>query len=347
MRTVLISVILTLLLASSVTAAVMLEGRVVYNDEPLPGVRVFLYRTLDFDVDPLFISEATDAEGYYNVEVTPGSYALFARDAKRQLFAFCGRNPVRVKEGSVWAGLQAVPYAPAEVSAYDDDYSAAIEGTVLHAGQPLADAYVYLYLDAQEDLKGQGYRLSMPTGPDGRFAFDGLPESSYYLMVRKRMDGNRVGPVREDDYLGHFSGNPLIAKSGTVTSVVVSTVQKIKSASGSETFSQAEGPVLSGRVVDLQGNPVAGLHVFAYTDRVIGHKRPAALSTPTAEDGRFRLNLGQSGTYYVGARQDYGDSPAPGELFGMYDESSDHGLNVEPGQSIEDVEIVVEAINLQ
>lgn len=346
MRSFLFFIILTLLLTSSVAAAI-LEGRVVYNEEPLSGVRVFLYRTLDFDVDPLFISEATDAEGYYQVEVTPGSYALFARDRKRQLFAFCGRNPVKIKEGTVWAGLQAVQFSPAEVSAYDDEFSAAIEGTVLYGGQPLADAYVYLYLDAKEDLKGQGYRLSMPTGPDGRFAFDGLPESSYFLMVRKRMDGNRVGPVREDDYLGHFSGNPLIAKSGTVTSIVISTVQKIKSAAGSETFSQAEGPVLAGRVIDAQGSPIAGLHVFAYTDRVIGHKRPAALSTPTGDDGRFHLNLGRPGTYYIGARQEYGDSPAPGELFGMYDESADHGLKVGSGSAIDDIEIVVEAVSLQ
>ena len=324
----------------------MIEGRIVYNDEPLSGVRVYLYRALDFADEPLFISPASDAEGYYQVEVSSGSYALFARDQKLGLFAFCGRNPVKVEQGVVWAGLQAVPIHKIETHPYDDEYSAAVEGVVLFNGKPLANAYVYLYLDTAEDLKGQGYRLSMPTGPDGRFAFDGLPESSYYLMVRKRMDGNRVGPVMEGDYLGHFSGNPVVAKAGTASKVVIPTVQKIKSQAASETFVQVDGPTVSGQVTNPQGAPIAGLHVFAYTDRVIGHKRPAALSTPTGQDGTFRLNLGRPGTYYIGARQEYGDSPAPGELFGMYEQSADHGLKVEAGRTVDGIVIVVEPITL-
>jgi hypothetical protein len=346
MKRILFAITLALILPSLALAA-FIEGRVVLDDEPVAGVRVYLYRTLDFDVDPLFISEATDKEGYYKVEVSPGSYALFARDRQRQLFAFCGRNPVKVTRGDAWAGLQAVPVADVEVGKYDDEYSAAIEGTVLYDGKPLSGAYVYLYLDAKEGLKGQGYRLSQPTGPDGAFAFDSLPESSYFLMVRKRLDGNRVGPVREGDYLGHFPGNPLVARSGTVTKVAVSTVRKVKSETGSETFAIGNGPTVNGRVVDRQGNPVAGLHVFAYTDRVIGHKRPAALSTPTGADGRFRLSFSAAGTYYLGARQEYGDSPAPGELFGMYDVSADHGLKIEPGKVVNDIEIMVEEVSLQ
>jgi len=343
----LIVLIFLAVLIPSLSPAAFIEGRVVLNDEPVADVRVYLYRTLDFNAEPLFISSATDSEGYYRVEVVPGNYALFARDPEQKFFAFCGRNPVVVAGEDVWAGLQAVPMSDVEVKPYDDEYNAAIEGTVLHDGKPLPGAFVYLYIDAKEDLKGQGYRMSAPTGPDGGFAFDGLPESSYFLMARMRQDGSRVGPVREGDFLGHFSGNPLVARSGTVSRVSIATVQKLKSEAGSETFTPVAGPQVSGRVVDRQGNPVAGLHVFAYTDRVIGHKRPAALSTPTGIDGRFRLSLGQSGTYYIGARNEYGDSPAPGELFGMYDASADHGLAIEVGRPIENIEIVVEEVSLQ
>ncbi len=326
--------------------ATFIEGRVVAGDDPVAGLRVFLYRTLDYDVDPLFISEATDKEGYFKVEVSPGSYALFARDSERNLFAFCGRNPVEIKKGTVWAGLQAVSAGSVQTVPYYDEYSAAIEGTVLYRGAPLVDAYVYLYLDAKDGLKGQGYRLSMPTGPDGRFAFDNLPESSYFLMARKRMDGNRVGPVREGDYLGHFAANPIVAKSGTTTQVSIATVRKVKNESASETFNATGQLVVNGRIVDVAGTPVAGLHVFAYTDRVIGHKRPAAMSAPTGADGRFKLNIENPGTYYIGARQHYGDSPMPGELFGMYDESADHGLKIEAGREIDEIEIIVEPISL-
>lgn len=344
MRTLL--AICLLLLTLPVHAA-LIEGRIVADDGPVSGVRVVLYPGLDYSGEPLLVAAPSDSEGYYRIEVPAGTYALFVRDVEQGLFAFCGRNPVTVENGTVWAGLQAVPLPTAEIRRYDDEYSAAIEGRITSRGEPVTDAYAYLYLDVDEGLKGQGYRLSMPTGPDGQFYFDGLPESSYFLMVRKRLDGNRVGPVREGDLLGVYGGNPVIARSGTVTRVTIPVVEKVKSEAASETITTASGPVVTGRVVDDRGEPVAGLHVFAYTDRVIGHKRPAALSVATGTDGRFQLNLGQPGTYYIGARQEYGDSPAPGELFGMYDQSADHGLTINADSSIDRIEIVVEPISLQ
>jgi uncharacterized GH25 family protein len=167
---------ITFTLMTSLSWAAVIEGRVVHDGDPVAGVRVYLYRTLDYDAEPLFISEATDPQGYYQVEVSPGSYALFARHTEKELFAFCGRNPVDAREDTTWAGLQAVGISPVESVPYDDEYSAAVEGVVLFNGAPVPGAYVYLYLDVKDNLKGQGYRLSMPTGADGRFAFDGLPE---------------------------------------------------------------------------------------------------------------------------------------------------------------------------
>ena len=253
---------------------------------------------------------------------------------------------MNLTEGSTWVGLQSVPVSKTAVNVYEDDYSAAIEGQVLYEGSPLAGAYVYLYLDVAEDLKGQGYRLSLPTGPDGYFRFDGLPESDYYLVVRQRQNGQRVGPVQEGDLFGLFQGNPLTAKAGQVQQVTLHSVAKLKGASESETFGRATGPVLRGTVVDASGEGVAGVHVFAYVDRVIGHQRPAAISTPTTADGGFVVNLPEPGTYYVGAREAYGDSPAPGELFGMYEESADHGLTLEKGQNLDNLRIVVEPVAL-
>ena len=46
----------------------------------------------------------------------------------------------------------------------------------------------------------------------------------------------------------------------------------------------------------------------------------------------------------VGARELYGDSPAPGELFGMYEESADHGLTVKAGEPPALLKIVVEPV---
>jgi len=328
-------------------AAAVIEGRVVDDTGPLAGVTVQAFAGLDFTTPALATALPTGRDGSFRLDVAPGSYALFGWSADRQRFAFCGRNPVTVEpDVPVWAGLQAVPVVAPSREGYTDPYSAAIEGQVLHDGQPLAGAHVYLYLDPAEDLKGQGYRMSPPTAADGFFAFDGLPESNVYLTARKRQDGQRVGPVREGDLYGIYPGNPLTAKAGASARVVVHVVTKAKDAAEAETFGRGGGPVLRGTVTDSAGQGVAGMHVFAYTDRVIGHQRPAALSTPTGPDGAFTVNLPAPGTYYVGARQLYGDSPTPGELFGMFEESADHGLSVEAGETVEALQIVVEPIRL-
>jgi len=324
--------------------AALIEGRVVFGDKPVPGMRVEARTTLDFSSAPVVVSPPTGEDGTYRLVVPAGNYILFARDEVRGLFAFCGRFPVKVGETPVWAGIQAVKVHSSTDSPYDDEYSAAIEGTLLFEGEPLEGAYIHLYLDAGEDLKGQGYRLSSPTGKDGRFAFDGLPESGYYLVARKRATGGRVGPVLEGDYLALYP-SLVTAVAGKTKEVRVEAVRKIKDKGDSEMTTEG-GAIIRGIVTDPEGNPLSGLHVFAYTDRVIGHQRPEALSRETGPDGRFTVHFAHGGTYFVGARQEYGDSPAPGELFGMYDETSDHGLTLKEGESLDKMHIVAEPITL-
>ena len=338
--------LMCLLMLPSQLAAAVVEGRVVSGDESVVGVVVTAHASLDFTSKAIAHSAASDSDGLYRMELPSGTYAFFGWNAEQSRFAFCGRNPVNVAEDSAWVGLQAVPVGETTAGAYDDEYSAAIEGQVWHDGAPLAGAFVYLYLDVAEDLKGQGYRLSLPTAEDGYFRFDDLPESNYYLVARSRQNGQRVGPVLEGDLFGIYAGNPLTARSGQVQQVRLHCVTKVKGARGSETFGRATGPVLRGTVVDPSGQGVAGVHVFAYVDRVIGHQRPAAISTPTAADGHFQVNLPAPGTYYVGAREAYGDSPAPGELFGMYEDSADHGLTLAKGRNLDNVRIVVEPVAL-
>lgn len=341
--------LILLLCALPVTPrAEVIEGRVVRDDQPVAGVTVSAFNSFDFTGASVAVAAPSASDGGFRLEVPSGSYALFGWSADRSLFAFCGRSPVTVvADGKpLWAGLQAVPVEAPAKAPYADAYSAAIEGRVLLAGKPVADALVYLYLDATEDLKGQGYRMSAPTDTDGWFSFDGLPESSYYLMARKRQDGQKVGPVREGDLFGIYPGNPLTAHAGESTRVAVHLVAKARDAVEAETFGRGGGPELRGVVIDAAGKGVAGVHVFAYTDKVIGHQRPAALSTPTGSDGVFVVRLPAPGTYYVGARQLYGDSPAPGELFGMFEESADHGLTIKAGERRDTLKIVVEPIQL-
>jgi hypothetical protein len=340
-------ILLALCTSGTFCLAGTVEGRVIVGQDPVAGVKVFAYDTLDFTRPPVAVAMPSDAQGAYRLVLPTGSYALFGWKADQSLFAFSGRNPVHVDDNSTeWAGLQAVPVHDGAVTAYDDEYSGAIEGRVTHQGQPVTGAHVSLYLDVSEDLKGQGYRISLPTEEDGYFRFDNLPESSYYLVARQRQDGQRVGPVREGDLYGLYPGNPLTARSGEVQQVTFELVAKLQDAEDRETFGRMSGSVLKGVVVDADQQGVAGVHVFAYTDRVIGHQRPAAMSTPTGPDGKFVVHLPAAGTYYVGARQAYGDSPAPGELFGMYEQTADHGLTVGEGETVDNLTIMVEPIEL-
>ncbi len=322
-----------LLLFSSVSFALsaQINGRVVLGDEPLQGMLVRAYKDLDSSAKPIAEATITQEDGLFHLEVAEGFVALYAISEDGRYFAFCGRNPILAQGEPLWAGLQAVEVSSAAISSYADVYSAALEGTVTFRGKPLSNAYVSLYLDVAEDLKGQGYRLSAPTAEDGSFVFDGLPETGYFLVARKRQNAARVGPLAEGDILGVYAGNPLSLKSGETTLVELPMVVRQPNAQYSGLPDRPGSSTLTGRVLDDSGQPREGLHVFAYTNPVIGHQRPAALSPKTAADGRFSLSFREPGIYYVGARQAYGDSPAPGELFGLYEGSADHGLKIEPG----------------
>ena len=336
-----------LLLSAAPAAAATIEGRIVRGEAGQAGMIVTAHGSVD-PAAPVLARATSDSDGVYRLDLPEGRYALFARHSEAALFAFSGRNPVEVHgEQPLWAGMQTVPVVAATMAAYDDPYAAALSGTVLLDGQPLAGAIVTLYLDTADDLKGQGYRMSLPTGRDGSFFLDGLPEADYHLVARRHLDGSRVGPMRDNDEHGLYPGNPLRLAAGKTTQVTMTAVRKIRETGKDAPFSRQQGLQLQGVIVDPAGKPQAGLHLFAYRDKVIGHKRPEALSPPTGADGAFRIAFPAPGIYYIGAREKYGDSPAPGELFGMYEESADHGLQIDITTPHPPVRIVVEPVNLQ
>jgi hypothetical protein len=89
---------------------------------------------------------------------------------------------------------------------------------------------------------------------------------------------------------------------------------------------------LTGTILDPEGKPVAGVHVFAYLDsRMVG--KPVHVSTPTAANGTFRVHLGGGGTYFVGARSSFGGPLEPGEWVGTFDGRPDHAVTVVKGDS--------------
>ena len=97
-------------------------------------------------------------------------------------------------------------------------------------------------------------------------------------------------------------------------------------------------------VVDNAGAPVSGVYVFAYRNRGVGHGMPDFRTLPTRTDGTFALSLGEGGLFYVGAREHAGGSPQPGEWFGFYEESADHGITVPADRTVDRIRIPVRRV---
>ena len=80
--------------------------------------------------------------------------------------------------------------------------------------------------------------------------------------------------------------------------------------------------------MDMSGNPVDGVRVFAYLpDKVSG--RPMFFSDPSGPDGKFRLPVPEAGSYSLVARQKFGGPAVSGEYHGLYRD----GAAVEIGSS--------------
>ncbi len=76
----------------------------------------------------------------------------------------------------------------------------------------------------------------------------------------------------------------------------------------------------------------------------MAHKRPEFISKEVDEEGRYALNLSQGGTYYIGARSSYGDTPALGEWYGRWEGTGDHSVALETGQTLSGIDMTVEMI---
>lgn len=321
-----------------------LGGRVVHRAEPVAAATVAL--------EPVGagtpLTAATDPDGVYRFPpVAPGSYRLSATTAGTPaLGARSGKNPLQLAAGQEqWVGLQIVPWEQPTWRAAPDtpEGFGNLSGTLRHEGTPVAGAVVDLYLDA-DSLRGPGFRQSFPSGGDGTYALDEVPEGSYYVVARRRASGETAGPVVEGDLYGEALADPIAVRSGQETVLDIHLVRKERADDPNADRLAGDAAALQGEVVDTTGNPVPGLYVFAYRNRTVGHGMPDYRTMATGADGRFALALGDGGLFYVGAREHAGGSPLPGEWFGFYEGSADHGIAVAPGQHRHGVRIVVRRV---
>jgi hypothetical protein len=334
------------------------EGRILFRGVGLEGARVRAYR--DFDTvlahRPFAVSSPADGDGAYRLNLPPGAYYLVAGTrsgsgedgpaAPGDRVAYHGANPISVSPGRyTHVGFLLVAHdRPTAYEPGDDPASGAIAGVVLLDGKPLRGVQVSLYVDGGENLRAAPYAAAAATGEDGGFRFDSLAPLDYFVVARKRASGKGSGPLADGDYFGYYPANPLAVQAGKTARIELPVVNKAGEVGGEESIFQPTGTALRGRVADGAGKPVRGVYVFAYEEKEMGHKRPAAISGEVDGEGRYVLHLPKGGRYYIGARSLYGDTPALGEWYGRWEGTGDHSLVIETGREIGNVDIVVEKI---
>jgi len=334
------------------------EGRVVVAGAVIPGARVYAYKSFaDFvESKPFAASALTGDDGKYSMDLPVGSYYLVAKKradmsadgpvAAGDFFSFQGSNPVTVAAGRyIHVGFSMLPYdREVTYTQYDNDEAGGLTGIVTADGEPLDGVYVTLYVDTAEDLRGSTYATSPPTGKSGIFRFDYLPEVEFYVVARKRASGGAAGPLSDGDFFGFFPANPVHIKTGELANIEIPLVTKAGEIGQEDSLFRSTGTGVTGHIRDTQGKPVPGVYVFGYHDKVMAHKRPEFISKEADKEGRYVLNFSQGGTYYIGARSNYGDTPALGEWYGRWEGTGDHSVVVKTGQILEGIDITVEQI---
>jgi hypothetical protein len=156
--------------------------------------------------------------------------------------------------------------------------TASLEGTAViqSSGQPLSKVYI--------DLRGSTW-LSTTTEEDGKFYFPNVQPGQYHLYARR--EGYALA-----EYGQRWTGGPgqliTLTAGQPVTNVQVGLTLTA---------------VISGRIYDLNGNPVTGARVRAMKTSIQENRRTLRVFSEaiTNELGEYRLFWMAPGRYYVSA----------------------------------------------
>jgi len=316
MRRLGFSLLGVLLLAAPALAASGVQGRASWRGETIAGVQVRAYRSIE-DIAAgraVAVSAPTAGDGTYRLELPPGEYVLTARSyeadpAPGDYYCYFSGSPARVRPdsyASVGFNLIRIPEeAPPQLGK-----QTGIHGEISFRDNPLERVYLYVYQDAADGFKGPGYNI-LPV-EKGRFKLR-LPPGDYYLLARKRAKGGRFGPIETGDYFNYYFRNPVHIAAGELREVKIETVTRLSLFEAEQVAFQG----VRGRVLGPGGQPAAGLHVFGYREAAMTGT-PAVFSAPTGADGRFQLELPETGTWYLLARESFGGPAGEGELYGRF-----------------------------
>lgn len=318
------------------------EGRLLFQGEAVAGAQLEVYlQSGNQRSSTPFSVAASDGQGRYRLQLPAGSYYLVAKQKQqgggqnRMLMAEAPANPYQVK-----GAMLAIPaFSLQEMGLggnLPSDPNTWLEGTITAEGQTLNNAFVYVYSEPSANLLGPSYAKVEQVDAVGGFRLE-LPAGRYWLAARQRADGSRSGEPDVGDLSGNYSGNPVVISAGQQLRLGVFPLRQVAADKHQQRMAAgkfvASETAIKGRAVDDQGQPLAGIYVYAYRDsRMIG--KPTHISAATATDGNFALFLSVGGNYFIGARSTFGGPLEPGEWVGTFDRQQDHQLVIEQGSTV-------------
>jgi hypothetical protein len=341
-----------------VRAAGVVKGKATWGGKALPGVTLLFYASPEggFRGAPAATAGPTGPDGAFEASLPAGKYYLLARKSASppgkplspgDFFAYYGGNPVQAGEGDTLSvgvncsrvgdpGERFRPGGPG------------IRGKVLDGeGNPVPRARVTLYADGDTIFRGIGF-ASVLAGPQGDFSFN-LEPGSYYVVARRRAEGDRMGPLGGGDLFGYAHDNPVEVRKDSYTHISVSAVAKLAKVKEGAQEMTLDGTVkggdtfIEGVVRDRDGKPVAGVYAAAYRDAMMTQK-PDFISKKTGPDGVYTITLSGEGEYFIGARNTIGGPAERGDLLGKYGGTEDHSVKVKAGEKLKGIDVVVEAV---
>ncbi|MDA8171443.1 MAG: hypothetical protein M0Z48_06400 [Nitrospiraceae bacterium] len=176
-----------------------------------------------------------------------------------------------------------------------------ITATVLHNGQPLQYACIYLQSNNQLPPMEQYYRNAVYTSAASNvngYVSISVPAGTYYVRIIRRVTSvSWQSPPFSGDYTWFYPGSITVTTNGVVNLGTVNTTVYGQDVTISGTVKGASGKVLAGWAVKATTAPCeSGNWSYAHSFNECG---PARYPAFTDASGNYTITLKNTGTYYV------------------------------------------------
>lgn len=240
--------------------------------------------------------------------------------------AFADDNPPDVKSGTVTG----------QITSKDKDPLAG--GTVFFfyekAGPPPSATKYWRVPSYSFNLDNQGKFLAS------------LPEGEYYIGASRKFSGERLGPPADGDlfFISQDSeGNPKLHRVSHDKPLDLGIIDDAVPFSSQSLVTEGITSI-EGTILDVNGDPVEGMLVFAFPTPVM-FGRPLFVSERSDRSGKYLLRLHSGGKYFLSSRSDYGGGPpTANQNMGSY--AKGHPIIMKTGETKGGIDITVTKVGV-